>query len=82
MTLEEILHRGHLRGNPVYTAWFLKFRGKYFFSTKVHIYLSIFEFILYLQWYKQKDKTHLFQKLVLNKYVQSQHTNGNYLVWF
>ena len=28
--LEEILHRAHLRGNPIYTAWFFKFRGKYF----------------------------------------------------
>ena len=46
--LEEILHRAHLRGNPIYTAWFLKFRGKYFFSTKVHnisvtmLYLNLF----------------------------------------
>ena len=46
--LEEILHRAHLRGNPIFTAWFLKFRGKYFFSTKVHnisvitLYLNLF----------------------------------------
>ena len=46
--LEEILHRAHRRGNLIYTAWFLKFRGKYFFSTKVPkisvitLYLSLF----------------------------------------
>ena len=92
--LEEILHRAHLRGNPIYTAWFLKFRGKYFFSTKVHnisvirLYLNLF---CTYNGINKKTKhifqttfflNCLFQKLVLNKNVQSQHTNGNYLVWF
>ena len=26
--LEEILHRAHLRGNPIYTPWFFKEDGK------------------------------------------------------
>ena len=86
--LEEILHRAHLGGNPIHTACFLKFKGKYIFSTKGR--RKIFVITLYMNLFCTYNVINinlkhifqttlflncLFQKLVLNKNVQFQHTN-------
>ena len=56
--ISEILHRFHLGINPIHTAWFLKFRGKYIFLRCIFLLNhNIFVLNLYLQLCKQKKTT-------------------------
>ena len=42
----EILHSAHLGNNQRHTAWFIKFRGKYFFEGAYFFYITIYLYLI------------------------------------